>query len=163
MTAVAGTDRALWRDGIGVFGQGMALVNDAGIGVLTAQRDYEKVKRELAAAGYRGERIVVLLPADIPGASALSHAGAEQLRRPGMNVDLQVMDFASLIRRQTSKEPIDKGGWSVYFTFFDGYVAFNPYGNGPLQADGSTGRLAGEPAEGDRLAGRSHGHGCPQC
>jgi peptide/nickel transport system substrate-binding protein len=137
MTAVAGTDRAWWRDGIGLFGQGMALVNDAGIEVLTAPRDYEKVKRELAAAGYRGERIIVLLPADIPGASALGQAGAEQLRRAGINVDLQVMDFASLLRRQASKGTIDNGGWNVFFTFFDGYVGFNPYGNASLQANGS--------------------------
>jgi hypothetical protein len=31
MTAVAGTDRTFWQDGIGLFGAGTPLANDAGI------------------------------------------------------------------------------------------------------------------------------------
>ena len=60
MTAVAGTDRTYWRDRIGLFGPGSPLANEAGIEVLSGPRDYDKVKRDLAAAGYRGEPITVL-------------------------------------------------------------------------------------------------------
>src|SRR6476646_2086799 len=60
MSAVAGTDRTYWRDRIGLFGPTSPLTNEAGIEALSGPRDYEKVKRDLAAAGYRGEQIVVL-------------------------------------------------------------------------------------------------------
>ena len=34
------------------------LANEAGIGILTGSRDYDKMKRDLKDAGYRGEPIV---------------------------------------------------------------------------------------------------------
>jgi len=60
MTAVAGTDRKFWQDGIGLFGAGTPMANDAGIEVLRAPRDYPAVRQGLARAGYKGETIVVL-------------------------------------------------------------------------------------------------------
>ena len=52
------------------------------------------------------------------------------------------MDLGTLFRRRTSKEPRDKGGWNVYFTFNDGMFSANPAtnafcrGNGKFAADG---------------------------
>ena len=54
MTAVAGTDRAFWHDGIGLFPAGTPFANDAGIDVF--RRDYVAVWQALASAGYNGER-----------------------------------------------------------------------------------------------------------
>jgi peptide/nickel transport system substrate-binding protein len=71
MQAVAGTDPADWRDRIGLFPPETPLANDAGVAVLDGPRDYAKVRHELTAAGYHGERIVALDPADISGAHAL--------------------------------------------------------------------------------------------
>src|SRR6516162_67109 len=88
MTAVAGTDHAFWQDGIGVFPAGTPFANDAGIEVLRRPRDYAAVRQALARAGYAGEQIVVVAPTDVHPIRALSLAGAEQLRRAGMNVDL---------------------------------------------------------------------------
>src|SRR5215471_10871325 len=48
MTAVAGTDRKFWQDGIGLFGAGTPMANDAGIEVLRAPRDYAAVRQALA-------------------------------------------------------------------------------------------------------------------
>ena len=58
MSAVAGTDRAYWHDKIGLFDPRSPLANEAGIGILTGSRDYDKMKRDLKDAGYRGEPIV---------------------------------------------------------------------------------------------------------
>src|SRR6266403_566209 len=54
MTGVAGTDRAFWHDGIGLFGAGTPFANDAGIEILRAPRDYEAVRQALARSGYDG-------------------------------------------------------------------------------------------------------------
>ena len=50
MTAVAGTDRAFWHDGIGLFPTGTPFANDAGIEVLRAPRDYAAVRQTLIRA-----------------------------------------------------------------------------------------------------------------
>ena len=103
MSAVAGVDRTYWRDRIGLFGPSSPLATDAGIGVVSSPRDYDKVKRELAAAGYRGERIVVLAVSGNSYIPLISQVGADELRKAGMNVDLQVMDVATINRRNLSK------------------------------------------------------------
>ena len=87
MTAVAGTDRNFWHDGIGLFPAGTPFANDAGIEVMRGPRDYAAVRQALARAGYSGEKIVVVAPADAPPIRALSLVGTDQLRRAGMNVD----------------------------------------------------------------------------
>jgi peptide/nickel transport system substrate-binding protein len=109
MTAVAGTDRAFWHDGIGLFPTGTPFANDAGIEVLRGPRDYAAVRQALARAGYNGEKIVVLAPTDAQGIRALSLAGTEQLRRAGMNVDLQEMDLGTVLRRRFSQAPPRQG------------------------------------------------------
>jgi peptide/nickel transport system substrate-binding protein len=139
MQVVAGTDPALWRDRIGLFDPEAPLGNDAGVAVLEGPRDYAKVRHELTAAGYHGERIVALDPADVAGAHALALVGADQLRQSGMNVDIQSMDFGSLVRRRDSKQPIQQGGWNVFFTFMDSTSNFTPFGNPALSGNGVDG------------------------
>src|SRR5216683_6892408 len=51
MTAIAGTDRTFWHDGIGLFAAGTPLANDAGIEVLRGPRDYSAVREALGRAG----------------------------------------------------------------------------------------------------------------
>ena len=54
-----------WRDDVGLFGTGTPLASDVGIEVLRSPRDYAAVKRALAEAGYKGEKIVVIAPTDV--------------------------------------------------------------------------------------------------
>ena len=137
MTAVAGTDRTFWHDGIGLFPAGTPLANDAGIEVLRRPRDYIAVRQALAQAGYNGEKIVVIAPTDVQSFRALSLAGTDQLRRAGMNVDLQEMELAASIRKRQSQAAPDKGGWSAFFGLIDRSTPnTNPYGNSLLRADG---------------------------
>ena len=137
MTAVAGTDRSFWHDGIGLFGAGTPLANDAGIEVLRAPRDYAAVHQTLARAGYNGEKIVVLAPTDVQPIRALALAGADQLRRAGMNIDLQEMEMGARTRRLLNQAVPDKCGWTAFFGLLDRSVPnTNPYGNQWIRADG---------------------------
>jgi peptide/nickel transport system substrate-binding protein len=137
MTAVAGTDRAFWHDDIGLFAAGTPLANDAGLEVLRGPRDYAAARQALTRAGYNGERIVVLAPTDAQGIRALSLAGTDQLRRAGMNVDLQEMDLGTVLRRRQNQAAPDKGGWNAFFILIDrSNPNTNPYGNTWLRADG---------------------------
>jgi len=119
MIAAAGTDRSFWHDGIGLFPAGTPLANDEGIKVLGGPRDYPAVRQALARAGYNGETIVVLAPTDAQGNRALSLAGTDQLRRAGMNIDLQEMEMGARSRRLLNQAAPDKGGWNAFFTLLD--------------------------------------------
>ena len=137
MTAIAGTDRAFWHDGIGLFPAGTPFANDAGIEVLRGPRDYAAVRQALTRAGYNGEKAVVLVPTDVQEIRAESLAGVDQLRRAGMNIDMQEMELGAAIRRRQNQAAPDKGGWNAYFGLNDRSVPnTNPYGNILIRADG---------------------------
>lgn len=139
MNAVAGTDRAYWRDGVGLFHHGTPLTNDAGIEVLTRPRDLDKVRRDLADAGYRGETVVALGTGGTGQIPILTQVGGEALRRAGMTVDIQVSDLTTMLRRVTRTEPPGKGGWNVHFIAMDGAFNTKPAGNQFIRGDGRSG------------------------
>ena len=67
----------------------------------------------------------------------MSLAGADQLRRAGMNVDMQEMELGAALRKRQNQAAPDKGGWSAFFGLFDRSVPnTNPYSNYALRADG---------------------------
>jgi peptide/nickel transport system substrate-binding protein len=137
MTAVAGTDRTNWHDGIGLFPAGTPFATDAGIEVLRRPRDYAAVRQALTRAGYDGEKIVVLGPTDVQEVRAMSLAGVDQLRRAGMDVDVLEMELGAAARRRQNQGPPDKGGWNAFFGFLDRSIPnINPYGNRLIRADG---------------------------
>jgi peptide/nickel transport system substrate-binding protein len=141
MTAVAGSDPAGWNEGVGVFCPDTPMASSAGMDVLTAPRDLARSKRELAAAGYKDERVVILAATDYPTLNALAQVGADLLQRIGMNVDLQTMDWGTIQQRRIKKDPVDKGGWSIFFSFFAGMEVFNPASHQNIRGNG----LAGPP------------------
>jgi peptide/nickel transport system substrate-binding protein len=98
----------------------------------------------LEAAGYCDERIVVLATSGDGYIARMSPVGVDQLRKAGVNVDLQTMDFPTLVRRRESKERPDKGGWNIYFNIIDGLFNLSPATNSNIRADGTSG-LAGWP------------------
>ncbi len=76
--------------------------------------DTEAARSALAAAGYRGEPVVVLTASDRPVENPVANVTAALLHEIGMNVDLQAMGFATMIHRRTSREPPAKGGWNIF-------------------------------------------------
>jgi peptide/nickel transport system substrate-binding protein len=137
MSAIAGSDRNNWRDDVGLFGTGSPFASDAGIEVLRRPRDYVAVKRALAEAGYKGEKIVVIVPTDVSEIGNLTRTGAEQLRRAGMNIDQQDMDAGSWFRRRINQAPPDKGGYNMFCTLIDRSLPnVHPLGNLAIRADG---------------------------
>ncbi len=126
MQAVNGDERALWQDRVGVFCPGAPMATEAGIDVLAGPRDLDKVKRDLAAVGYNGEKIVMLGASDYPGTNALALVAADLFRRVGINVDFQAIDWGTVVQRRASKKPAADGGWHIYFTYLNGTNNFDP-------------------------------------
>ncbi len=107
-TAMTG-DRALWDDKVGVFCPNSPMASDAGLEVLASRRDYDKVKRDLAAAGYQGERIIYLSASDSYPVGQQANVGVDQMRQAGMNVDMVTVDFGTWLQRRANTGAPDKG------------------------------------------------------
>jgi len=120
MIAIAGEDRSMWRDGIGIFTPGTDMATDAGMDVLTGPRDMAKVKAAIKEAGYNNERTVLLAPYDPHYRKAMADVGAGMLTDAGFNLDIQAVDWGTAIVRRENKQPVDKGGWSALFTTANG-------------------------------------------
>ena len=100
--------------------------------------DFVPVFDQLAAAGYKGGKIVVMAPTDVSELGNLTRVGADQLQQAGMNVDLQGMDFGSVVRRRSNQGPPDKGGYNMFCTLIDRSLPnVHPYGNLAIRADGN--------------------------
>ncbi|WP_419896810.1 ABC transporter substrate-binding protein [Roseomonas sp. USHLN139] len=115
LRAVAGEGTDAWGECPGVFTCGTPLSNETGSEILKT-RNVEQARAALKAAGYNGERVVVVAPGDYPQINALSLVTADLLQRIGMNVELVSTDWGTLVQRRTSREPVEKGGWSVFHT-----------------------------------------------
>jgi peptide/nickel transport system substrate-binding protein len=126
LTAAAGADRSRWQDKVGVFAHGSPLANDVGMEALDAPLDLARARRELTAAGYKGERVVALAPGEDPALKALAQAGAELLTQIGFELDLQVVDREAMQQRLTMRDSVGRGGWSLHFTTITGAEACDP-------------------------------------
>ncbi len=110
MEAVAGAAPELIKTGIGLFVPGTPLASDVGVSMMQGPKDPAKLKAELAAAGYKGEKVVLLAASDFPVISAL---GAGR-RRPAEEDRLQRrLPVARLGHRgAAAREPrADRQGW----------------------------------------------------
>ena len=61
---------------------------------------------------------------------------ADLLKKLGLNVDLQAMDWGTVVTRRASKKPPDKGGWNIFGTGWVGADMLDPTVNQALRANG---------------------------
>jgi peptide/nickel transport system substrate-binding protein len=134
---MAGTDPKLWRENVGFFCPGTEFANDAGMAALTAPRDPAAIKRALAEAGYKGEKILMMDPGDLQVNSLGTAVVADVLTRSGFNIESVTMDWGTLLQRRMKKEPVAEGGWSAYLVQNSGADLLNPAVHGQLRGNGS--------------------------
>jgi peptide/nickel transport system substrate-binding protein len=147
MTVMIGPDPSDWRVPTGFFPLGSPMASDTGLAALTGPRDLGKVRRDLEAAGYRGEKIKLLAPANLWGIKAISDVAADALRKVGMDVDEQVRDSATWVQAIFSKKPPDEGGWNIFCGGLQGTDAMTPATHRLLRGNGGeAGAAAGWPS-----------------
>ena len=136
LTALAG-DKKYWRVCPSFFTCGTPMASDAGSSALSGKRDFDKAKKLIAEAGYKGEPIVVMDGVDQPVAHSQALVVADVLKKLGLNVDLQAVDWGTLVTRRALKEPIDKGGWNIFATGWSGADMIDPVEALPLKTTGA--------------------------
>jgi peptide/nickel transport system substrate-binding protein len=136
MGAAAGADSALWRDGVGIYTPGTSMATDVGLEFLNRKRDLSQLREAIRAAGYAGERVVLMAPSDNPVLFALGEVGHDLLRRLGVDVDYVVSDWGTLVQRRAKKEPPSQGGWNMFHTVWPGTDMLHPISIQVLRANG---------------------------
>ncbi len=99
-----------------VFGCGTPLESATGTESLTGAGDAAGAKALLEEAGYDGTPIVLMQPTDVVTLTAQPVVAAQQLREAGFNVDMQAMDWQTLVTRRASQSAPSEGGWNIFFT-----------------------------------------------
>jgi peptide/nickel transport system substrate-binding protein len=121
------------------FTCGTPLSSELGAEPMKGKRDFEKAKALIKESGYKGEKIVIISASDQPIVQSQSLLTAEALRKLGLNVELQAGDWGTLITRRTSKEPVEKGGWSIFHTWLVGPDVTTPAVNFAVRGSGQKG------------------------
>ncbi len=137
MLAAMGEDPSTWRAPMGFFLPNAPSANEAGMDFVRKPHGIDAVKRMLDAAKYGGERIVYLHPTDQLAYNAFSTVVVDAFRKVGLNVDDQMTDWGTVVQRRPSKEPLEKGGWSMFPAGAPGPEWVDPLLANTLRSNGS--------------------------
>jgi peptide/nickel transport system substrate-binding protein len=135
MGAAAG-DPKYWKTCAALFGCGTPFETNAGADALLHGPNPAKAKQLIQEAGYKDEKIVLLDATDQPIVHGQALVTLEALKKAGLNVELQANDWGTLITRRASKEPVEKGGWSIFHTWTSAPDFYSPAVNIPVRGNG---------------------------
>jgi peptide/nickel transport system substrate-binding protein len=137
MQALMGDDREAWTAPIGCFLPGTESENDAGMNLLGGKKEPAEISAALRASGYKGEKLVLMHTTDQPFYDTMSTVVGATMTKVGLNIDDQSMDFGTVVQRRASKEPLDKGGWSLFCTSFPAVDYLDPLSAPALRGNGA--------------------------
>ena len=76
----------------------------------------EKARELVEEAGYDGTPIVLMHPTDLAILAPLPPIAKATMEKIGLNVDMQAMDWQTLVGRRNKKDAPDAGGWNAFIT-----------------------------------------------
>ena len=98
-----------------IFVCGTPLASDEGMaGLLTS--NFAKARALLEEAGYDGTPIVLLHATDVSSLANLAPVAKHLMEKAGFKVDMQAMDWQTLVSRRTKKDPPSAGGWHAFLS-----------------------------------------------
>ncbi|WP_372623939.1 ABC transporter substrate-binding protein [Falsiroseomonas sp.] len=139
MQAINGPDRSLWETCFSLFPCGTEYATAAGAEHLQGPRDLDRARALIAEAGLAGARAVVINPTDFAIIRSMSEITADVLRRLGLNAELASSDWGTVVQRRASRQPPERGGWSVFHSFGQAGNFLNPAANLLTRGQGAQG------------------------
>src|SRR5262249_27499301 len=118
MRAIMRDDPSAWRVCRSQYPSGTPYGADVGLPV--QKPDLEAAHEMISEAGYSGQKAVIINPTDFPTIGPLGDITYDLFKKLGVNAELQATDWGSVVQRRATKEPVEKGGWSVFHTWFTG-------------------------------------------
>ena len=112
LKAVIG-DPAKYKPCKALFICGTPYASDKGMAGLL-ESDFDKAAALLKQAGYDGTPVVLLQSSDLFWQTNLAPVAKRLMEKAGFKVDMQPMDWQSIIIRTSRKSPPEQGGWHAY-------------------------------------------------
>ena len=119
-----------------MFTCGTPYASNAGSDILT-KAGIKQAQELLKKSGYDGTPVVVMKPTDLASIDKLPEVAAQLMRQAGFKVDLQAMDWQTLVSRRAKKDPVSQGGWNMFCTAWVAPDIWNPIVNAALPARGA--------------------------
>jgi peptide/nickel transport system substrate-binding protein len=101
-----------------------------------SKSNMKKAQELLKSSGYDGTPVVIMKPTDLAAIQKLPEVAAQLLRQAGFKVDLQAMDWNTVVTRRAKKEPPAQGGWNMFCTAWVAPDIWNPIANPAVGAMG---------------------------
>ena len=98
------------------------------------ESNFKKAREVLKEAGYDGSPIVLMHSTDLAVLTNLAPVAKSLMERAGMKVDMQSMDWQSLVARRAKKDPPQQGGWHAFITSWVAADVLNPIGTAFLNS-----------------------------
>jgi len=127
-----------------MFACNSALATEVGAKSLFS-KNMDAARKALKASGYDGTPVVILHPTDVGILKTHPVVAAQLLRQAGFTVDLQALDWQTVVSRRASQKPPAEGGWNMFFTIWAGSDLVNPLVNQNLIGRGKDGGWFGWP------------------
>jgi peptide/nickel transport system substrate-binding protein len=137
MRAIMGDDYSAWRMCRSQYPCGTTYGTEVDLPV--QKGDLAAAKKMLQEAGYNGQKAVIINPTDFATIGPLGDITYDMFKKIGINAELQDTDWGSVVQRRATREPVQKGGWSVFHTWFTGGFILNPVVTAPFRAQGAAG------------------------
>jgi peptide/nickel transport system substrate-binding protein len=103
---------------------------------IQSKSSMRKAQELLKASGYDGTPVVVIKPTDLAAIQKLPDVAAQLMRQAGFKVDLQAMDWNTVVSRRAKKDPPAQGGWNLFCTAWVAPDIWNPLTNAAVGALG---------------------------
>ncbi|BDG74572.1 ABC transporter substrate-binding protein [Roseomonas fluvialis] len=139
LRGVTGNDPSAFKQCLSMWPCGTPYESTTANTAMQGARNLDAVRAAIRAAGYNNEKVVIINPTDFPTIGPFGQIMADLLKRLGMNVDLVETDWGSVVQRRASKEPPERGGWSIFHTWWPGVSIINPAVNATLRGQGDRG------------------------
>ena len=98
------------------------------------ESNFKKARELLKEGGYDGTPIVLMHSTDLQILTNLAPVAKTIMEKIGMKVDMQSMDWQTLVARRAKKDPPDKGGWHAFITSWVAADMLDPVMTGFLNA-----------------------------
>ncbi|MBN8907815.1 MAG: ABC transporter substrate-binding protein [Rhodospirillales bacterium] len=136
MIAANGTDQKLWHAPAGIFCPELPMGTTVELSMFETAPDYKALAAEIRKAGYKGEKVVLMVPTDQAILQAECDVLADIMKKVEIAVDYQAMDWGTLVQRRALQKPPQEGGWNVFITGWNGLDQSNPVGHVFLRGSG---------------------------
>src|SRR6516164_1450010 len=78
--------------------------------------NFNEARELLKEGGYDGTPVVLMHSTDLYVLANLAPVAKALMEKAGMKVDMQSMDWQTLVARRMKKDPPNAGGWNAFLT-----------------------------------------------